>query len=156
MNKRMAAIIKMLSSKHEAEVVSAARALGAELTRNGKDWNDLGSYLASWDGMERAEPAPPPERPRTQTYSGSGPSAGASWTRRARDPAPVDIAEVNQRAEALANYLRVMSRQDQNFIESILDRFDMYQERALISPAQRDWVYNLYDKLVENKGRYRR
>jgi hypothetical protein len=132
MNKRMAAIIKMLSSKHEAEVISAARALGAELTRNGKDWNDLGSYLASWDGMARAEPAPPPKRPKTQTYSGGN---APSWTRRARDPDPVD--------------------KDRDFVEGLIDRFDTYAERTFISPAQRDWVNNLYHNFVENKRRRR-
>jgi hypothetical protein len=152
MNKRMAAIIKMLSSKHEAEVISAARALGAELTRNGKDWNDLGSYLASWDGMERAEPAPPPKPPKTQTYSGGN---APSWTRRARDPDPVDKDLVNSKLSELGGYTHVMKRVDRDFVEGLIDRFDTYAERTFVSPAQRDWVNNLYHNFVESKRRRR-
>jgi hypothetical protein len=147
----MAAIIKMLSSTHEAEVISAARALGMELTRNGKDWNDLGSYLEKWTGI--ADQAPEPEaRPEPRP----GRPAGPSWHRRTAEPAAVDLDEVKERVEALVDHLTRMKRNEQNFIEGMIERFDMYGSRTLISPAQRDFVYDLYTKYAENKGRYRR
>jgi hypothetical protein len=163
MNHRMAAIIKMLSSKHEAEVISAARALGLELVRHGVDWNDLGSYLARWNGIAEA-PAPPPPppppraadvRPRAQTYTGKArPATG--WERRSRDPDPVDIDLVNSKLSELGGFTHRMKRQDRDFVESLIEKFDMYQERTFVSPPQRDWVDNLYRNFIESSRRGRR
>lgn len=152
MNKKMAAIIKMLSSAHDGEVVNAARALGAELARNGKDWNDLGSYLSRWDGIAEA-PAPPPkapERPKAQTYSaGNGPS----WHRRSRDPDPVDRDDVAVKLSELDGYTRTMGTADRNFIEGMLERFETYGDRAFCTPAQRDLIDRIHEKIITNKRR---
>lgn len=163
MNKRMGAIIKMLSSQHAGEVFSAARALELELKRNGKDWNDLGAYLERWTGIAEAEaPAPPPPppraadvRPRAQTYTGKA-RPGAGWERRSRDPDPVDIDLVNSKLSELGGYTHRMKRQDRDFVESLIEKFDMYQERTFVSPPQRDWVDNLYRNFIESSRRGRR
>lgn len=156
MNQRMVAIIKMLSSQHDGEVVNAARALGSELARRGLDWNDLGSYLARWNGIaeeapEPPRPAPAPERPKAQTYGGWRAKGTAGWERRSSDPDPVDVGLVNSKLSELGGYTHRMKRQDREFVESLLDKFDMYAERTFISAPQRDWVDNLYRVFIESK-----
>jgi hypothetical protein len=142
----MGAIIRMLSSGHDGEVVNAARALGRILTEHGKDWNDLGTYLESWPGIAEAAP----ER-QHEPY----PSKGPSWQRRAA-PEEVDIDEVHTKLQELAGYTHLMRRQDRDFVEGRLDAFDMYRERTMVTPGQRNYVEGLYVRYCENKGRRHR
>ena len=154
MNDRMAALVKMLSSTHDGEVVNAARAIGKMLAAHGLDWNDLGTYLSRWSGIAEAPPPPPRAadiRPRPQTYSG-----GPSWKRRAAAAEDVDTDLVNSKLSELGGYTHVMKRQDRDFVESLIEKFDQYAERTFVSPAQRDWVDNLYRNFIENNRRGRR
>jgi hypothetical protein len=105
------------------------------------------------DRYSKADPAPGPV---AGPAPGPGKASGPSWHRRTAEPAAVDLDEVKERVEALVDHLTRMKRQEQNFIEGLIERFDMYGSRTLISPAQRDWVYSLHTQYVENKGRYRR
>jgi hypothetical protein len=144
MNKRMVAIIKMLSSTSDGEVVNAARSLGRMLEAAGLDWNDLGDYLARWPGMKEPDkPQPQPEKPRTQTYSGGAQQPG--WKRRS-EQYHVDVELVGEQVTALSQYTRVMRRADRDFIESLEAKLDMYGERTFVSEAQAKWVNDLYER----------
>lgn len=150
MNKRMASIIKMLSSTSDGEVVNAARMLGRTLNQHGKDWNDLGEYLSRWSAISEQEAAPVTPPPRHTTTN----SVRPGWERRASEQ-PVDHKLVKQRVDELLDHLAKLSRKDLNFIEGIAERFDLYGVRTQISSAQQAWVESLYTQYVENKGRRR-
>lgn len=150
MNKRMAAIIKMLSSTSDGEVVNAARLLGRTLKDHGKDWNDLGEYLSRWNVLAAPEPTVV-TTPRHTTTNAVRPG----WERRASDT-PVDYALVKEQLDAIASaWLHKLSRKDSNFIESLAESFDLYGDRTRISPSQAGWVQNLYTQYVLNNGRRR-
>lgn len=155
MNKRMAAIIKMLSSTSDGEVVNAARMLGRMLKDHGKDWNDLGEYLSRWntisDRENTAKPAAAPPRHTTTNAVKPG------WERRTNsDLPPVDIDIVkDQVEELLSNWLSRLNRKDSNFIESMSESFDLYGKNTFVSHAQANWVQSLYIQYIDNKGRRR-
>jgi hypothetical protein len=153
-NKRMVAIIKMLSSTSDGEVVNAARLLGAELKRQGKDWHDLGEYLSRWDGGA----GPIPAKPEPRTTRGQAPEAPRpypGWQRRAAETA-VDLTKAKEMVEELlTNHLTRLSRKDANFIEAMSDAFDIYGERTKVSEGQYNWIQNLHTNFCENKGRRR-
>jgi hypothetical protein len=151
MNKRMAAIIKMLSSTSDGEVVNAARMLGRMLKDNGKDWNDLGEYLSRWNSFSVPDPSTVVAPPRHTTTN----SVRPGWERRATEQ-PVDRDLVKSQIEELMEgWIAKLNRKDTNFIEGLSDRFELYGERTIISPAQAGLVQSLYTQYVENKGRRR-
>lgn len=153
MNKKMVAVIKMLSATNDAEVLIAARALGRLLREHGKDWNDLGEYLARWNPIADKEysvtPAAAPPRHTTTNAVKPG------WERRAGSGS-VDIEIVRSQIDDLMSYhLAKLSRKDSNFIEGLSESFDMYGSNTFISSAQAAWVQSLYTQYVDNKGRRR-
>lgn len=152
MNKRMASIIKMLSSTSDGEVVNAARMLGRMLKDNGKDWNDLGEYLSRWNATAAPQPpAPATPPPRHTTTNAVRPG----WERRATET-PVDTDLVKEQVEELlSNWLARLPRKDSNFIETMAESFELYGKRTFISSAQASWVQSLYTQYVDNKGRRR-
>jgi hypothetical protein len=159
MNKRMAAIIKMLSSKHDGEIANAARHLGLELAKHGKDWNDLGAYLEKWSGIADPEPPkreppkqPPPEKPRAQTYSGGERQPG--WKRRAdRINKDVDTDLVQDQVADLARHTERMRSNSREFIEEMTMRFEQWGNRTRVSPAQADYVNDLWEQFASGRRR---
>jgi hypothetical protein len=151
----MSAIIKMLSSRHDGEVVNAARALGRILSKHGKDWNDLGSYLERWSEIAEAEPQPQPRprpQPRPQTYSGG--IKQPAWKRRSeKTNVDVDLELVRDQVEALKVHIQRMRKNSADFIEELEMKFEQYGERTFVSPAQADYVNTLWGQFV---GRTRR
>ena len=147
MNKRMVAVIKMLSSKYDGEIIAAARSLDKMLSDEGLGWNDLGDYIALWD-PKKTKPAPKPAQPAGPPVWPQREAKAGYHRRSTRTFAEPDAGEAKTMIDALNDIriLRRMRRKDSNFIEGMAEKFEQFGDRTNVSAAQFDYIKDLYNR----------
>lgn len=128
-------ILLLLSSDQPGEVFSAVQAIGRQLQAHNLDWHAFAKMVAGRLADKNAKPEEPPH-------------TAPPFTHERHSSATISAAEATMVEEVFMGLHRIrLNEKERGFIESLRDRVENYGNRTFISPAQRKWLQDIWERM---------